>query len=89
MQQRPDLGAHMRPRRGGVRRGGTRIMLGVWRVTLSPWCLAAEQDIQHNARRPEVDLLTVGLAIADLKGVYSLEVYSLEVCWGRVETHST
>ena len=89
MQQRPDLGAHMRPRRGGVRRGGTRIMLGVWRVTLSPWCLTAEQDIQHNARRPEVDLLTVGLAIADLKGVYSLEVYSLEVCWGRVETHST
>ena len=64
-------------------------MLGVWRVTLSPWCLTAEQDIQHNARRPEVDLLTVGLAIADLKGVYSLEVYSLEVCWGRVETHST
>ena len=59
-------------------------MLGVWRVTLSPWCLTAEQDIQHNARRPEVDLLTVGLAIADLKGVYSLEV-----CWGRVETHST
>ena len=81
MQQQPDLGAHMRPRRGGVRGDGTRIMLGVWRVTLNPWRLAAEQDIQHNTRRPEVDLLTVGLAIADLKGVYSLKV-----CWGRVET---
>ena len=79
MQQQPDLGAHMRPRRGGVRGDGTRIMLGVWRVTLNPWRLAAEQDIQHNTRRPEVDLLTVGLAIADLKGVYSLKV-----CWGRV-----
>ncbi len=48
-------------------------------MTLNPWRLAAEQDIQHNTRRPEVDLLTVGLAIADLKGVYSLKV-----CWGRV-----
>ena len=69
MQQQPDLGAHMPPRRGGVREDGTYIMLWVWRVTLSPWCLAAEQDIKHNTRRPEVDFLAIGLAIADLKGV--------------------
>ena len=43
-------------------------------MTLSPWSLIAEQDIQHDARRPEVDLLTVGLAVADLIGVGSLRV---------------
>ena len=74
MQQQPDLGAHMPPRHGGVRGGGTRTIPGVWRVTLSPWSLIAEQDIQHDARRPEVDLLTVGLAVADLIGVGSLKV---------------
>ena len=81
LQQQPDLGTHLSPRRGGVRGGGTRAILGVRRVALAPRSLAAEQDIQHDPRRPEIDLLTVGLAIADLKGVYSLEV-----CWGRVET---
>ena len=69
LQQQPEPHAHMLPRHSGVRGDGTRTILGVWRVALSPWSLAAEQDIQHDARRPDIDLLSVRLAIADLEGL--------------------